>query len=130
MKGQIILKDYDVSPIEKAYLSFMCLIEPISFYDKFKSLKWFSPEKNYVISIHNKKIKVYKVMKFKKPHRRSFNLMHNDIEEWFGLSLRGYFKYCSNCGKKLDLPWSDFHIPLCQKCRRLQIDDIKNKWLK
>ena len=32
--------------------------------------------------------------------------------------IRKYSKYCTRCKRKLDLPWSDWHMPFCQKCRK------------
>jgi len=66
-------------------------------------------------------------MKSSTKHKRPFNLILGDTEEFF-IPLRKWLKYCSNCGNKLDLPWSDFHIPLCQKCREIMIKDISKGW--
>ena len=31
--------------------------------------------------------------------------------------IRKYGKYCSRCGKKLDLTYKDWHLPFCMKYR-------------
>jgi Zn finger protein HypA/HybF involved in hydrogenase expression len=62
-------------------------------------------------------------------HLRPFNLIMNDVEQIF-VSVRKYLKYCSNCKNKINVPFTDFHLPLCSKCRELMIKDARKNWIK
>jgi hypothetical protein len=41
--------------------------------------------------------------------------------------IRENSKFCSMCGGKLDLPFKDFHLPFCTKCRDKVISKIKRE---
>lgn len=44
--------------------------------------------------------------------------------------IRRESKFCSRCGKKLDLKFPDFHMPFCMKCRQELVDKEKREMLR
>lgn len=43
--------------------------------------------------------------------------------------FKEYMKFCCNCGQKLDLPFKDFHFPLCFDCRLVVMNKImRDNW--
>lgn len=43
--------------------------------------------------------------------------------------IRKYAKFCSRCGKKMDLTFPDFHMPFCMKCRQDLVDEQRREML-
>lgn len=31
--------------------------------------------------------------------------------------IRKYTKYCARCRKRIDIPYKDWHLPFCMRCR-------------
>ena len=55
--------DYKL-PKEKVYYALLGFIDPKSFFKQFKKIKWF-PKEDGIITIHENKIKVYKIRRIK-----------------------------------------------------------------
>jgi hypothetical protein len=52
-------------------------------------------------------------------------LMMRENPLW--IVIRVNSRFCARCGKKLDLPFKDFHLPFCTKCRDEVINNIKRE---
>jgi endogenous inhibitor of DNA gyrase (YacG/DUF329 family) len=47
--------------------------------------------------------------------------------EYYQKLIAKFSRFCSVCGKKLDMPYPDWHFPFCQKCRRQIFNIILNE---
>lgn len=61
----------------------------------------------------------------KKKAEMTSNMMMRENPLW--MVIRKNSKFCARCGGGLDIPYKDFHLPFCMKCRDGVISNIRRE---